>query len=62
QELAFHLATQPELYRQFEAGLTARAAGPGLESAPTVEVETLRASLAGVGASDDLRARLAGAP
>lgn len=65
QELAFYIATNPQLYKQFSAGLAASArlsdAGGdgGQEAAVEASAESVRAALEGGGTSQALRNRLA---
>lgn len=64
QELAFHLATDPTLYRQFEAALRTQPGGaeeaPGMEAAGLAdEVGLVRQELLARGVSPALSARLA---
>jgi serine protease len=63
QELAFHLATNPGLYRQFDAALTAQPLAaeraPGVEAAgPDENVGRVRQELLARGVSPALKARL----
>jgi len=60
-ELAFHLATSPELYDRFESGLTSEAGGISFDTPGTPdEVEQVRAGLMSGGVSDALARKLAG--
>lgn len=61
QELAFHLATSPKLYEQFEEALSSGSGGVSFDD-PTAAapVEGVRADLLSKGASEPLRRRLAG--
>lgn len=59
QELAFHLATSPELYEQFEEALSASSGGMSFDPTATAPVEGVRADLLSERASESLRRRLA---
>lgn len=61
RELAFYLATSPELYEQFETVLAQEAGGLSFDSGAPDTVEGVRASLLLGGASDALKGKLTAA-
>lgn len=59
QELAFHLATSPELYELFEVALSTESGGVSFEPGAIAPVEGVRADLLSRGVSESLKMKLA---